>query len=258
MAERLASKVALVTGGSRGIGRAICEALARDGAAVAVNYRAGSEAAAEVVAGIEASGGKAVAIQGDVADQAQAEAIVAATIEAFGDLHVLVNNAGISRDKLIYSMQPADWMDVMQVNFGGTFNCTRAAMTHMMGTREGVIVNISSVMGERGWIGQANYAASKGAINAFTRCAALELARFGVRVNAVLPGFVPTELVAGLTGKDGGKGLLKQVPLKRFADVDDVARTVAFLAGPDSAYLTGSCLTVDGGASATLGVGKPL
>jgi 3-oxoacyl-[acyl-carrier protein] reductase len=153
-------------------------------------------------------------------------------------------------------MDPAEWLDVMRVNFGGTFNCTKAAIGHMMAQRSGSIVNVSSVMGERGWTGESNYAASKGAINAFTRCCAMEVARFGIRVNAVLPGFVTTELVSGLLEKDGGKGILKQLPLRSFADADDVARATVFLAGDDSDYMTGALLTLDGGASAMLGLGR--
>jgi 3-oxoacyl-[acyl-carrier protein] reductase len=146
----------------------------------------------------------------------------------------------------------------MRVNFGGVFNCTKAVMGHFMAQREGVIVNVSSVMGERGWIGESNYSASKGAVNAFTRCSAVELARFGVRVNAVMPGFSPTELVAGLTQKDGGKGIKKQIPMRNFGEVEEIARVVAFLAGPDSSYMTGSLIAVDGGASTILGVGTAL
>jgi 3-oxoacyl-[acyl-carrier protein] reductase len=127
-----------------------------------------------------------------------------------------------------------------------------------MGQREGAIVNISSVMGERGWTGESNYAASKGAINAFTRCAALEVARFGIRVNAVLPGFAPTELVAGVLQKDEGKGIIKQIPMRSFADVEEVASTAVFLAGPDASYMTGALLVVDGGVGAMLGVGSAL
>jgi 3-oxoacyl-[acyl-carrier protein] reductase len=146
----------------------------------------------------------------------------------------------------------------MRVNFGGTFNCTKAALTVFMREREGVIVNVSSVMGERGWTGESNYAASKGAVNAFTRCCAVELARFGIRVNAVLPGFAPTEMVAGLMAKDGGKGITKQIPLKEFATVQEVAGVVVFLATPDAGHMTGSLVTVDGGVSTQVGVGKPL
>lgn len=255
---KLAERVALVTGGSRGIGRAACLALAAEGAAVAVNYRSGEAQAQEVVKEIEAAGGKAVAIPGDVASFADAEAMIARTVEALGGLHILVNNAGIARDGLIYNMKPDDWLAVMQINFGGVFNCTKASMPHFMGQREGVIINVSSVMGERGWVGESNYAASKGAVNAFTRCAAMELARFGVRVNAILPGFAPTDLVAGLTEKDGGKGIKRQIPMKNFATVEQVANVITFLASPDSSYMTGAFVTVDGGASTILGVGAPL
>ncbi len=255
---RLTDRVALVTGGSRGIGRSIAEVLAAEGAAVAVNYRSGEAQAAEVVEAITAAGGQATAIGGDVSDYAQAEAVVKETVALLGGIHVLVNNAGISKDALIYNMDPGEWLEVMRVNFGGTFNCTKAVLSSFMSQREGSIVNISSVMGERGWTGESNYAASKGAINAFTRCCAVELARFGIRVNAVLPGFAPTDMVAGLMDKDGGKGIIKQIPMKRFATVEEVARTALFLAGPDSSHMTGALLTVDGGVSAQVGVGKPL
>jgi 3-oxoacyl-[acyl-carrier protein] reductase len=251
-------RVALVTGGSRGIGRAACVGLAAEGFAVAVNYRSGKEQADEVVSEVESAGGRALAVGGDVSDYAQAQSMVQETIDGLGGLHVLVNNAGIARDSLIFNMEPEDWLDVMRVNFGGVFNCTKAAMSHFMGQREGSIVNVSSVMGERGWTGESNYAASKGAINAFTRCAALELARFGIRVNAVLPGFAPTEMVSGIVEKDGGKPILKQIPLRTFPTLEQVAATIVFLAGPGSSYMTGSLLVVDGGASTTVGVGAPL
>ncbi len=255
---KLEGRIALVTGGSRGIGRAICEAFAAEGAAVAVNYRSGKEQADEVVRELEAAGARAVAIGGDVADYEQAQALVQEAVEVLGGLHILVNNAGIAKDALIYNMEPRDWLDVMQVNFGGVFNCTKAAMPHFMSQRDGSIVNVSSVMGERGWMGESNYAASKGAVNAFTRCAAVELARFGIRVNAVLPGFVPTELVEGILSKDGGKGILKQVPMKAFGSAEDVANLVVFLAGSQAAYITGSLVTIDGGTAAQLATGAPL
>lgn len=252
----LEGRVALVTGGSRGIGRAVALRLASQGAAVGVNYRSNQDLAQEVVREIEGARGRAVAVQGDVSDYEQAQAVVAKTIADLGGLHVLVNNAGIARDALIFNMEPADWLDIMKVNFGSVFNCTKAALSHFAGQRDGVIVNVSSMMGERGWTGESNYAASKGAINAFTRCCAIETARFGIRVNAVLPGFAPTDLVAGLLKKDGGKGIKKQIPLRGFADVDDVAQAVAFLAGPGSRYITGSLLPLDGGVAAQLGLGR--
>jgi 3-oxoacyl-[acyl-carrier protein] reductase len=255
---KLSDRVALVTGGSRGIGRAIAETLAAEGAAVAVNYRSGEAQAREVVDAIVAGNGRAVAVQGDVAEFDQAESVVSQTIEQLGGIHILVNNAGIAKDALIYNMQPDEWLEVMKINFGGVFNCTKAALPAFMSQRDGVIVNISSVMGERGWTGESNYAASKGAVNAFTRCCGVELARFGIRANAVLPGFAPTDMVAGLMDKDGGKGISKQIPMKTFATVEEVARTAAFLAGPDSTHMTGAMLIVDGGVSAQVGIGKPL
>ncbi|MGO9977026.1 MAG: SDR family NAD(P)-dependent oxidoreductase [Solirubrobacteraceae bacterium] len=255
---KLEGRVALVTGGSRGIGRAICEGLAAEGAAVAVNYRSGKQQADEVVASITQAGGRAVAVAGDVAEYEQAEQIIAQTVEGLGGLHILINNAGISKDALIYSMDASWWLDVMRVNFGGVFNCTKASLSHFMLQRDGVIVNISSVMGEVGWVGESNYSASKGAVNAFTRCCAVEFARFGIRVNAVLPGFSPTELVAEMLAKDGGKGIKKQLPMKAFGEVEQIAHVAVFLAGPDSNYMTGSLVPVDGGALAQLGVGKPL
>lgn len=255
---KLEGQVALVTGASRGIGRAVAETLASEGAAVAVNYRSGKEQAEEVVSAIESAGGKAVAVAGDVADYDQAVSMVEQTVSELGGMQILINNAGIAKDDLIYNMDPGMWLDVMRVNFGGTFNCTKAALSVFMRERTGSIVNMSSVMGERGWIGESNYSASKGAVNAFTRCCAVEFARFGIRVNAVLPGFAPTDMVAGLMEKDGGKGIIKQIPQRRFGEVLEVAKTAVFLAGPDASHVTGALLTVDGGVSTQVGVGKPL
>jgi 3-oxoacyl-[acyl-carrier protein] reductase len=252
----LQGRVALVTGGSRGIGRATALRLADEGAAVGVNYRKDAERAQEVVREIEARDGRAVAVQGDVSDFAQAQSVVAKTIADLGGLHVLVNNAGIARDALLFSMEPEDWLTVMTVNFGGVFNCTKAAIDHFAGQREGVIVNMSSMMGERGWTGESNYAASKGAINAFTRCCAVELARFGIRVNAVLPGFVPTDMVSELLDKDGGKSIKRQVPLRGFPSAEDVAQAAVYLAGPRSGFITGTLLPVDGGVGGQLGLGR--
>jgi 3-oxoacyl-[acyl-carrier protein] reductase len=255
---KLQGKVALVTGASRGIGRSIAQELAKEGAAVAVNYRSGREKAQSLVDEITAAGGKAVALGGDVAEFPEAEKLVADTIKELGGLHILINNAGIAKDGLIFNMKPEDWLAVMRVNFGGVFNCSKAVLGHFMSQREGAIVNISSVMGERGWTGESNYAASKGAVNAFTRCCAVEVARFGIRVNALLPGFSPTDLVAGLVAKDGGKGIKKQIPMRDFGKVEQIARVAVFLAGPDSSYMTGALVEVDGGASTVLGVGTSL
>jgi 3-oxoacyl-[acyl-carrier protein] reductase len=253
----LQQRVALVTGASRGIGRAIALALAREGATVVVNYCASEAQAQQVVEEIEQIGGRAIALRADVAHYDQVVAMVEQILSRLGDLHILINNAGISRDRLIYHMEPGDWLEVMKTNFGGVFNCTRAVLPHFMEQREGVIVNVSSVMGERGWIGEANYAASKGAINAFTRCCALELARFNIRVNAVLPGFCPTDLTAELVAREGGRGILKQLPTHTFAQPEEIANVVAFLAGPQSQYMLGMLIPVDGGASMVLGLGSP-
>lgn len=252
----LTDRVALVTGGSRGIGAATAKLLAAQGAAVAVNYRTGSDAAKAVVEEITDAGGTALALGGDVSDPDQAKDLVDRTVAELGGLHILVNNAGIARDGLIFDMQPAAWLEVMTINFGGVFNCTQAASGHFMSQGDGVIVNVSSVMGERGWVGQANYSASKGAINAFTYCSAVELARFGVRVNAVLPGFSPTDLIGDLIANGGGKRLERQIPMRKLAEVDQVAEVIAFLAGPGSAYMTGELVRVDGGFGAQLGIGR--
>ncbi|MBC3841465.1 SDR family oxidoreductase [Streptacidiphilus sp. 4-A2] len=250
-------RVALVTGASRGIGRAIAVTLAQRGAAVAVNYRSHQEDALAVVKEIEAAGGTAVAIGADVSDPAAARELVEETRRRLGGLHILVNNAGITSDGLIYDMAPDAWWEVMKVNFGGAFHCTHAVAGHFMSQRDGAIVNISSVMGERGWIGQSNYSASKGALNAFTRAAAIELARFNVRVNAVLGGVVPTDLINEILDRDGGRGMRRQIPMRQFATVEQVATVAAFLAGPDAAYVTGELVLVDGGLASQLGIGRP-
>jgi 3-oxoacyl-[acyl-carrier protein] reductase len=254
---KLKDRIALVTGASRGIGRAIALALAEQGAAVAVNYRSRRPDALEVVKQIEAAGGRAVAIEADVADPQAAAQLVQEANRQLGPLSILVNNAGVSDDGLIYESAPDAWWNVMRVNFGGAYHVSHAVMEQFMAQGDSTIVNISSAMGERGWIGQANYAASKGALNSFTRCAAIELARFDVRVNAVLAGFTPTELVDGVMRRDGGRSIKKQIPLRRFATVEQVAQAALYLAGPDSGYTTGELLCVDGGFSTQLGLGRP-
>jgi 3-oxoacyl-[acyl-carrier protein] reductase len=254
----LHGKAALVTGASRGLGRATALCLANAGAAVAVNYHRSADEAKAVVAAIESAGGKAVALPGDVADAQACRRLVEESIAALGGLDIVVNNAGISKDALIYDMAPTDWLEVMRVNLGGVINCTKAVMAHFMLQRSGSIVNVSSVMGLRGWTGESPYAASKAAINSFTQCSAVELARFGVRVNAVLPGFADTDLVSGLTSRNGGRGILRQIPMRSFARAEDVGRVITFLASESAAYMTGSLVTVDGGASTVLGVGTSL
>jgi 3-oxoacyl-[acyl-carrier protein] reductase len=250
-------RVALVTGASRGIGRAVAVTLAERGAAVAVNYLSREQEALDVVEQIEKAGGTAVAIGADVSDPAAARELVEETKRRLGGLHILVNNAGITRDGLIHDMAPDAWLDVMRVNFGGAFHCTHAVADHFMAQGDGAIVNVSSAMAERGWIGQSNYCASKGALNAFTRAAAIELARFGVRVNAVLGGFTPTDMIGGILERDGGRGILRQIPMRRFADAEQIATVVAFLAGPDASYVTGEVVLADGGMASQLGVGRP-
>ncbi|MFJ8028005.1 SDR family NAD(P)-dependent oxidoreductase [Streptomyces sp. NPDC096311] len=254
---KLKDRTALVTGASRGIGRAIALALAEQGAAVAVNYRSRQEDALAVVKEIETAGGRAAAVGADVADPQQAARLVQEAARLLGPLDILVNNAGTSDDGLIYDAPPDAWLNVMKTNFGGAWHCTHAVLEQFMARGDATIVNISSAMGERGWIGQANYSASKGALNSFTRCAAVELARFGIRVNAVLAGFTPTELVDGVLQRDGGKSIKRQIPLRRFATAGQVAAAAVFLAGPDSGYTTGELLCVDGGFSAQLGIGRP-
>ncbi|WP_217697919.1 SDR family NAD(P)-dependent oxidoreductase [Sinomonas mesophila] len=247
--------MALVTGGSGGIGRAICLRLAADGAQVAVHYRTGKDAAQDVVEQIVRAGGTATAVGGDVSDAADAARIVDEAIGAGDRLDILVNNAGATRNRLIDDMVEADWLDIMRINLGGVFNCTRAAASRMRGG--GSIINVSSIMSVNGWRGCSAYSMSKAAINAFTRSCAIEYARFGLRVNAVLPGFVETDLVSDLMAKDGGRGIRAQLPTRRSAPADEVADVVAYLAQEGPSQLTGALLPVDGGATATLLLGHP-
>lgn len=250
--------VALVTGASRGIGAAIARRLADEGYRIALNYRSSASAAEIVAKEIEAAGGTVDLFCADVADADAVAQMFTAIVEQAGRLDVLVNNAGVADDHLLASMPAQAWRGVMDVNFGGAFNCTQAAFNVFARRRFGRIVNISSIMSENGWVGQANYAASKAALNALTRVSAVEFARFGITCNAVLAGMVPTELVEGLLAKDEGKGVKRQVPLKRFGTAEEIADAVAFLAKPESGYISGAMLTLDGGMSAQLGQGVPL
>lgn len=239
-------KVAIVTGASRGIGRAIAEELGGRGAQVVVNYNRSEEAAAEVVEAIEASGGSAVAHQADVGDYEQAQGLVKFALDEYDGLQVLVNNAGITRDGLIMTMSEGDWDDVMRINLKSTFNCSKAAVRHMMRKRYGRIVNITSVSGQMGNAGQTNYAASKAGQIGFTKSLAREVAPRNVTVNAVAAGYIETEIWEDVP-EDMRESMSEMIPLGRKGQPDDVAKAVAYLASDDAAYVTGHILTVDGG-----------
>ena len=242
----LENKVALVTGGSRGIGRAVALELASRGAAVVVNYNKSPDAADEVIRKIEETGGKAAAFQADVSDTKQAEALVKFSVEKFGDLSILVNNAGITKDTVIMMMSEADWDAVINTNLKSTFNCSKAAVKHMMRKRYGRIINIASVAGQMGNPGQTNYSASKGGQIAFTKSLAREVAARNITVNAVAPGFVDTEILNAMP-PETLQAALKLVPLSRLAKPEEIGYAVAFLASDQAAFITGQVLGVDGG-----------
>lgn len=242
----LAGKVALVTGGSRGIGRAIVETLAGDGAEVTFLYRGASEAAAVVVADGAARGYKLSAEQADVRDAAQCEAAVERLIERSGTIDILVNNAGVVRDGLLAMLSSDDVRDVVETNLIGTMMMSRAVAPHMISRRSGTIINLSSVAASKGGRGQSNYAASKGGIEAFTRALAVELASRRVRVNAVAPGVIETEMSQAVRDLAGDQ-VLSRILLKRYGQAQEVANAVWFLASGLSGYITGEVLHVDGG-----------
>ncbi|MBX3413197.1 MAG: 3-oxoacyl-[acyl-carrier-protein] reductase [Pirellulales bacterium] len=248
MANRLKGKMAIVTGGSRGIGRACVRDLCAEGATVAFVYSSSTQAAEELVAEITAAGGKVKAIKADVRDAAKVTELVEQLAEEWGRIDILVNSAGIIRDGLFATMDAAQWGDVIETNLTGTYNFCRAVTRPMMSQRAGSIVNLSSVAAEYGARGQVNYAASKGGIDGLTRCLAKELSARKIRVNSVAPGMIETDMsqaVRNLIGDD----IKKVIPLRRVGQPEEIARVVTFLASDEASYLTGQVLRVDGGLS---------
>jgi 3-oxoacyl-[acyl-carrier protein] reductase len=242
----LAGKVALVTGGSRGIGAAIVQALAAAGAGVALCARHG-EAAAATAKRVEAAGGQALGVAADVAQPAEAERLVAACLDRFGRLDILVNNAGITRDGLILRMKAEDWDQVLAVNLTAAFHCARAALRPLLKQKMGGrIINIGSVVGSMGNIGQANYVAAKAGLTGLTKALAREVASRQITVNLVAPGAIETDMTASLS-PEGRQGYLAQIPLGRFGTAQEVAAVVAFLASDSAAYVTGQVIHVNGG-----------
>ncbi len=242
----LTGKVALVTGGSRGIGRAIALGLSGQGAKVAVNYVSNAAAADEVVQAISASGHEAIAIQGDVSQAADAKRIVDETIAKYGSLHILVNNAGQTADDLLLRMSEDAWDRVMAINLRGAYLCTKAALRSMIRQRWGRIINVSSVAGLVGNAGQANYAAAKAGLIGFTKSVAKEVASRNVTANAIAPGLVRTEMTANLT-ESREQAVLGFVPLGRWATPEEIAPSAVFLASEEAGYITGAVLAIDGG-----------
>jgi len=243
---KLQGKVALVTGASRGIGRAIAMELAKQGANIAVNYAGSVDRANEVVAEIKALGREAIAIQCDVANAESVSEMIKTTLDAFGTIDILVNNAGITKDNLLMRMKESEWDDVINTNLKGVFLCTKAVTRPMMKQRKGRIINITSIVGVTGNPGQANYVAAKAGVIGFTKTTAKELAQRNITVNAIAPGFITTDMTDKLTD-DVKQAMLGQIPLGAFGNPEDIANAVVFLASDESGYITGQTLHIDGG-----------
>lgn len=243
---KLPDRVAIVTGASRGIGKAIALELANEGAKVVVNYNRNAASAEEIVKTLLEAGKEAVALQADVADASQVEKLVQSTVERFGRVDILINNAGVTRDKLVMRMSEEDWDTVLNTNLKGAFLCSRAVAPIFLRQRSGVIVNISSVIGKVGGPGQANYSASKAGLIGLTKSLAKELGSRNIRVNAIAPGFIETEMTEVLKPEQR-EAALKQIPLARFGDSREVARVAVFLCSDDASYIHGEVITVDGG-----------
>jgi 3-oxoacyl-[acyl-carrier protein] reductase len=243
--QRLQGQIAVVTGASRGIGRAVALALAAEGAKVVVNYASSSAAAEAVVAEIQQMGSEAIALQANVAEADQVDVLFNTVLEKWGRVDVLVNNAGIARDTLLLRMKLEDWQAVIDLNLTGVFLCTKVASKVMLKQRSGRIINLTSVVGEMGNPGQANYSASKAGVIGFTKTVAKEVASRGITVNAIAPGFIQTDMTADLKA---GEEILKLIPLGRYGQPEEVAGLVRFLAAdPAAAYITGQVINIDGG-----------
>ncbi len=244
----LSGKKALVTGGSRGIGRATCIKLAELGADVGINYLGNREKAEEVASEIKALGRKPMLLKADVSDHKEVGAMVKDFADAGGGLDILVNNAGINKDQLLIRMKESDWDKVISTNLKGTFNCTQAAAKIMMKNRSGVIINLSSVVALTGNAGQVNYTSAKAGVIGLTKTIARELASRSIRVNAIAPGFIETEMTDGLSDENREK-IAERIPLGKFGSSSDVASAIAFLVSDEAKYITGQTLVVDGGLS---------